>query len=116
LPAQIGYILSCRSSFPPFFLFRQNESERINDALLSASHNIIYRKNVTLTLNVPEVYDLNRDPKELHGISSCMGTTGTEHLSWVVPAVIKRVIAFKMTLKEEPPVPFPAPEPYKPTK
>ena len=65
-------------------------------------------------LNVPEVYDLRRDPKELHGFSGGMGETGAEHLTWIFPAVMKSVLAFNKTLKEEPPVPFPAPEPYKP--
>jgi len=67
-------------------------------------------------LNVPEVYNLKRDPKELFGFSGGMGETGTEHLTWVLPVVIKKVLAFNQTLKQEPPVPFPAPEPYTPPK
>jgi hypothetical protein len=49
LPCQVVYILSCRSSLFPFF-FAKNESERINNGLLPASLNQIYRKDVTLTL------------------------------------------------------------------
>ncbi len=67
-------------------------------------------------LNVPQVHDLRRDPKELHGFSGGMGETGVENLTWVFPPVIKRVLAFSKTLIEEPPVPFPAPEPYSPKK
>ena len=67
-------------------------------------------------LNVPQVHDLKRDPKELHPFSGGMGETGAENLTWVFPPVIKRVIAFSQTLKKEPPVPFPAPEPYTPPR
>jgi arylsulfatase len=69
-----------------------------------------------VTLNVPEVYNLKRDPKELFGYSGGMGETGTENLTWVLPVVIKRILAFNQTLQAEAPVPFPAPEPYTPSQ
>ena len=35
---------------------------------------------------------------------------------WVLPAITYQVLAFQKTLQKEPPVPFPAPEPYSPKK
>ena len=68
--------------------------------------------------NVPRVHDLLKDPKELYGIygGHGPGANGTEQLTWVMPAVIKQILAFQKTLEEEPPVPFPAPEPYTPPR
>ena len=65
-------------------------------------------------LNFPRVHDLRRDPKELYGIYGGMGETGTENLTWVLPAVTQRVLAFGRTLAEEPPIPVGTPEPYVP--
>ena len=63
-------------------------------------------------LNVPRVHDLLKDPKELYGLYG--GGTGTEQLVWVMPAVTREILKFQATLQQEPPVPFPAPEPYTP--
>ena len=59
-----------------------------------------------------------KDPKELYKIYPGRGgsSTGTEQLSWVLPAITYQVLAFQKTLQKEPPVPFPAPEPYSPKK
>jgi arylsulfatase len=67
-------------------------------------------------LNVPRIHDLLKDPKELYGFYGGHGEagTGTEQLSWVLPAVIHQVLQFQQTLQDEPPIPFPAPEPYEP--
>lgn len=64
--------------------------------------------------NFPRVHNLLRDPKELHGIHGGMEETGAQNLTWVLPAVTKEVLKFQQSLKENPPVPFPAPEPYSP--
>ncbi len=65
-------------------------------------------------LNFPRVHDLRRDPKELYGLYGGMNATGTESLTWVLPAVTKRILAFQKTLAEEPPIPTGTPEPYTP--
>ncbi|MBW4935546.1 arylsulfatase [Marinobacter sp. F4206] len=64
--------------------------------------------------NFPRVHNLLRDPKELFGIAGGANNTGAQNLTWVFPAVTERILEFQGTLKEEPPVPFPAPEPYQP--
>lgn len=66
-------------------------------------------------LNFPQVHDLLKDPKELRGLYGGHGNsaTGTEQLTWVLPAVTYEILKFKKTLRQEPPIPFPAPEPYK---
>lgn len=65
-------------------------------------------------LNFPQVTDLRRDPKELYGIYGGMKETGSENLTWVLPAVTKLILAHKKTLVDEPPIQTGAPEPYTP--
>jgi len=67
-------------------------------------------------LNFPQIHDLQKDPKELRGLYGGSGgyATGTEQLTWVLPAVTYEVLKFQASLREEPPVPFPAPEPFSP--
>jgi arylsulfatase len=67
-------------------------------------------------LNFPQVHDLIKDPKELRGLYGGSGgfATGTEQLTWVLPAVTYEILKHKKSLAMEPPVPFPAPEPYTP--
>lgn len=66
--------------------------------------------------NFPRVHDLLRDPKELYGLYGGNGSSanGTEQLTWVLPAITGEVLKFQQSLREEEPVPFPAPEPYTP--
>ncbi len=64
-------------------------------------------------LNFPQVHNLIRDPKELYPLYGGKNT-GTERLTWVLPAVTYEILKFKKTLRDEPPIPFPAPEPYVP--
>jgi len=67
-------------------------------------------------LNFPQIHDLLKDPKELYGLYGGHGdgSNGTEQLTWVLPAVTYQILAFQKSLQQEPPVPFPAPEPYQP--
>lgn len=65
--------------------------------------------------NFPRIHNLLRDPKELYGIYGG-DQTGTQSLTWVLPAVTKEVIKFQATLVEEPPITLGTPEPYKPKK
>lgn len=67
-------------------------------------------------LNFPQIHDLLKDPKEKYGLygGHGSGSTGTEQLTWVLPAVTYQILEFQKSLKEEKPVPFPAPEPYIP--
>jgi arylsulfatase len=65
--------------------------------------------------NLPRVHNLQRDPKELHGISGGNGETGTQNLTWVLPAVTAEVIKFQTSLQEEPPIKLGTPEPYAPS-
>jgi arylsulfatase len=61
-------------------------------------------------LNVPQVYDLIRDPKEEFDLIP-QGFSA----SWVLPPVSKEIVRFQMTLVAEPPIPFGAPEPWTPS-
>jgi len=65
--------------------------------------------------NFPRIHNLLRDPKELYGIYGG-DQTGTESLTWVLPAITKEVLKFQATLAEEPPIKLGTPEPYKPKK
>jgi arylsulfatase A-like enzyme len=62
-------------------------------------------------LNVPQVYDLIRDPKEEFDLIP-QGFSA----SWVLPPVSKEIVKFQSTLVQEPPIPFGAPEPWTPKK
>jgi arylsulfatase len=62
-------------------------------------------------LNVPQVYDLIRDPKEEFDLIP-QGFSA----SWVLPPVSKEIVRFQTTLVQEPPIPFGAPEPWTPKK
>jgi arylsulfatase len=68
--------------------------------------------------NFPHIHDLLKDPKEKYGLYGGHGasSTGTEQLTWVLPAVTFEILKFKKTLREEPPIPFGTPEPYIPPK
>lgn len=62
-----------------------------------------------LRLNVPAVYNLTTDPKELYDTVPRGFSAG-----WVMPAVFQRIIEFQKTLAEEPPIPLGTPDPYRP--
>ena len=57
---------------------------------------------------MPRLYHLIKDPKEEHDI----GADG----AWVLPPVLERIVAFKRTLVEEPPIRLGTPDPYVPKK
>ena len=62
-------------------------------------------------LNMPKVFNLISDPKELYNLIDIDQT-----VSWILPPVLGRVAAFKKTLVEEPPIPLGTPDPYGPTR
>jgi arylsulfatase len=62
-----------------------------------------------LRLNVPQVYNLTTDPKELYDLLP-RGFSA----SWVLPAVFERIVEFQKTLIQEPPIPMGTPDPYEP--
>jgi arylsulfatase len=59
-------------------------------------------------LNVPQVYNLQRDPKENFNIAP--------DSTWIFPVVMSRVLEFNNTLVDEPPIQLGTPDPYKPPK
>jgi hypothetical protein len=59
-------------------------------------------------LNVPQVYNLQRDPKENFNISP--------DSTWIFPVVMSRVVEFQKSLVDEPPIRLGTPDPYKPPK
>ena len=61
----------------------------------------------SLSLNIPRIYNLITDPKEEYNMSS--------DATWVLPVMFKKIVAFKQTLAEEPPIPHGTPDPYKPS-
>ncbi len=59
---------------------------------------------------MPRLYNLLRDPKEQYDLIHYGGEDGF----WVMPAIMKRVVAHQMTLQKEPPIPLGTPDPYTP--
>lgn len=57
-------------------------------------------------LNVPLVYNTLRDPKESFDV--------VPNSTWILPVVMKRVLAFQQTLAAEPPIALGTPDPYEP--
>jgi arylsulfatase len=62
-----------------------------------------------LNLNVPQVYDLIRDPKEEFDL-----VPNGFAASWMWAPVFKEILAFQTTFLKEPPIPFGTPEPFVP--
>lgn len=58
-------------------------------------------------LNIPDIHNLITDPKELY-------PDRTGETTWVLPPVLKRVVAHQLTLQKEPPIQMGTPEPYMP--
>jgi len=59
-------------------------------------------------LNLPHIYNLTKDPKEVRNIAP--------DSTWTLPVVLSRVVDFKKTLVEEPPIQLGTPDPYIPKK
>ncbi len=59
---------------------------------------------------MPRLYHLLRDPKEQYDLIHYGGSDGF----WVMPAIMERVVAHQMTLREEPPIAIGTPDPYVP--
>ena len=59
---------------------------------------------------LPRLYHLLRDPKEQYDLIHFGGEDGF----WVMPAIMKRVVAHQMTLRDEPPIAMGTPDPYAP--
>ena len=62
-------------------------------------------------LNMPSVYNLIEDPKELYSVEKVDVSS-----AWVFPVILKKVVEFKKTLAAEPPIRLGTPDPYKPAK
>jgi arylsulfatase len=60
-------------------------------------------------LNMPHLHNLIEDPKENYPVDKVDVSA-----SWVFPVILKKVVAFKKTLAEEPPIRLGTPDPYKP--
>jgi arylsulfatase len=60
-------------------------------------------------LNIPEVYNLISDPKELYNLVGI-----DQSVAWILPPVLERVLAFQKSLVEEPPIQLGTPDPYEP--
>jgi arylsulfatase len=60
-------------------------------------------------LNMPHLYNLIEDPKELYSIEKIDVSA-----SWVFPVVLKKVVDFNKSLVEEPPIRLGTPDPYVP--
>jgi len=60
-------------------------------------------------LNIPEVYNLISDPKELYNLVGI-----DQSVTWILPPVLERVLAFQKTLIDEPPIQLGTPDPYVP--
>jgi arylsulfatase len=58
-------------------------------------------------LNIPDIHNLLSDPKELY-------PDRTGETTWVLPPILKRVVAHQMTLQKEPPIVLGTPDPYVP--
>jgi arylsulfatase len=62
-------------------------------------------------LNMPSVYNLIEDPKELYSVEKVDVSS-----AWVFPVILKKVVEFKKTLVAEPPIRLGTPDPYRPAK
>ena len=63
------------------------------------------------TLNVPKLFNLIEDPKELYSVE-----IGDMSGIWVAPVIFERVVEFQKSLAVEPPIRMGTPDPYVPVK
>jgi arylsulfatase len=64
---------------------------------------------------MPRLYNLLTDPKELYDVVEYGGRDGEDNF-WVMPAIMKLVLAHYQSLASEPPIPLGTPDPYEPPK
>jgi len=64
-----------------------------------------------VTPGLPRLYNLLRDPKEQYDLIHYGGDLDG---AWVMPAIMKRVVAHQITLRQEPPIALGTPDPYTP--
>lgn len=57
-------------------------------------------------LNVPHIYNLTKDPKEVRNVAP--------DSTWILPVVLARIVDFNETLTAEPPIKLGTPDPYVP--
>ncbi len=57
---------------------------------------------------MPKLHHLIKDPKEEHDIAA--------EATWVMPVIMKRIVAFQKSLVQEPPIKLGTPDPYAPPK
>ena len=60
-------------------------------------------------LNMPHLHNLISDPKEEYNLINIDQASG-----WVMPVIMKRVVEFQKSLREEPPIKLGTPDPYVP--
>lgn len=70
-------------------------------------------RSVIESPGMPRVYNLLTDPKEQYDLVEHGGRDGEDNF-WVMPAVMKLVMAHYRSLAAEPPIPLGTPDPYKP--
>jgi arylsulfatase len=108
-----------------FFLGKQEKSNREGFPIFNGDELFAYKwKNWKMhfielnsmfgspqKLNMPHLYNLIEDPKELYSIEKIDVSA-----SWVFPVVLKKVVDFKKSLAVEPPIRLGTPDPYIPKK
>jgi arylsulfatase len=106
-----------------FFLGKQEKSDREGFPIFNGDELFAYKwKNWKMhfielnsmfgspqKLNMPHLYNLIEDPKELYSIEKIDVSA-----SWVFPVVLKKVVDFKKSLAAEPPIQLGTPDPYTP--
>jgi arylsulfatase len=65
---------------------------------------------------LPRMYNLLTDMKEQYDLVKFGGRSGGEKHYPVMPVIMKRVIAHKVSLAKEPPIKMGTPDPYFPRK
>jgi arylsulfatase len=105
-----------------FFLGRQDKSNREgfivynNDDIYGYKwrnwkmhlFDLEYMNSKPQRLNIPRVHHLISDPKEQYNM--------VDEVTWVLPVLFKKVVAFQQTLAKEPLIRLGTPDPYKPPR
>jgi len=70
----------------------------------------------TVSPGMPRLFNLLTDMREEYDLVKFGGRDGGELHYWVMPAMMRRIVAHKGSLVEEPPIPLGAADPYIPEK